>query len=604
MDKDLTTKENYYTPGDLVQDEVNGLWYTTHRASWNTMFDTNEITAYIVTGIDDKGKMTLVEVTGGIIPKGVPVLLECQSNDVTRNVMIPTLTAATFTATSGNILKSPDHYYPNESAPEAAPAGQSYYALGKAANGNIGFVTQVTNTSTGMNGNRGYYLGPSPAIVNPEYLPVTLAELLASGDMSKTYEITDLTAVEVLDNDRLIICKDDNGAAAQTAGDDEIDYINDVSGLANGADHSNWVGLRLPEGQQATASNVQMNKTLGNVIGRLVNTANPEVQLEALPEVGQASSYTANVYIPASMKGTQTSPFNGKTYFFAQPKPMELASFEWAQWDGEKFVTPEQNVEYGVNTAGLTGDFVFNGAYLLEGGVDEMTAGDIYSMTALVKAKPEGYDQFGHVYVLGNVNGLNPGNWSPAKGVEMYTGDGNVYTTTLTVDNVDDGAGYLSFSGMLGEDWDDIKASRFGGDTQNPTDNFWVTNNNLGVPLTLKWWANESRSFHIPAGRYTLTVNLSDKTLVVRLATGASQAPLRAGDGSTDFVVYPLQMSKTGHVSEGIITGVTQLATPARVVSVTYHDLTGRVSTRPFSGLNIEVTRYTDGTSATRKVIR
>ena len=39
------------------------------------------------------------------------------------------------------------------------------------------------------------------------------------------------------------------------------------------------------------------------------------------------------------------------------------------------------------------------------------------------------------------------------------------------------------------------------------------------------------------------------------------------------------------------------------VQSVTYSDISGRVSTRPFSGLNIVVTHYTDGTSKVIKKI-
>ncbi|MBR0024831.1 MAG: hypothetical protein IJP59_09535 [Muribaculaceae bacterium] len=97
MDLDLTTKENYYTPDQLIQGE-NGLWYGTHRASWNTKYDTEQITAYIITGVIN-GELQKTEVTGGIIPAGTAVLLECKTNDHSLNVMIPTLEAASFTAT-------------------------------------------------------------------------------------------------------------------------------------------------------------------------------------------------------------------------------------------------------------------------------------------------------------------------------------------------------------------------------------------------------------------------------------------------------------------------------------------------------------------------
>ena len=40
------------------------------------------------------------------------------------------------------------------------------------------------------------------------------------------------------------------------------------------------------------------------------------------------------------------------------------------------------------------------------------------------------------------------------------------------------------------------------------------------------------------------------------------------------------------------------------VKSVTYCDAAGRMSNRPYNGLNIVVTRYTDGSTSTSKVVR
>ena len=37
---------------------------------------------------------------------------------------------------------------------------------------------------------------------------------------------------------------------------------------------------------------------------------------------------------------------------------------------------------------------------------------------------------------------------------------------------------------------------------------------------------------------------------------------------------------------------------------MTYTDMQGRVSSKPFAGVNIVVTRYSDGTTATSKVIK
>ena len=53
-----------------------------------------------------------------------------------------------------------------------------------------------------------------------------------------------------------------------------------------------------------------------------------------------------------------------------------------------------------------------------------------------------------------------------------------------------------------------------------------------------------------------------------------------------------------------VITGVSEVKTGSEVVSVTYCDLAGRMSQKPFAGVNIIVTRYSDGTVKTTKAIK
>ena len=71
---------------------------------------------------------------------------------------------------------------------------------------------------------------------------------------------------------------------------------------------------------------------------------------------------------------------------------------------------------------------------------------------------------------------------------------------------------------------------------------------------------------------------------------------------SVPYSISPVDINLTGG---SIITSVEAVETvPAEVESVTYVDLTGRQSLRPFEGVNMVVTRYTDGTTKTQKVIR
>lgn len=382
IDQDLTTKENYFTPPGLVQNSANGLWYTTHRASWNTMFDTNEITAYVLTGTTVNGLMKLTPVTGGIIPAGMPVLLECKSNDVTRNVMIPTLTAASFSTTTTNEMTSAEHYYPDQPAPESAPSGQSYYALGSTTDGRVGFVSTVTNTSTGFHGNNSYYLGGNEAVLS--FPSASLQSILSSGDVTSPYEVGVLTAVALADNGSLIIAKDNAAQALPTATGDQVDYMALAGITRPNNSQSNWVTLRVPDGQNAS-NVIDVDKTLTNVQGKLVSTTNPEIQLDVLPTSGSNNAYTLNTYIPASFYGTQVSPVNQKTYFFVQPQPMEYASIKWAQWDGTKFITVPTNNSTHSNLAGLQGSFTINDSYLRNGSVGDLVGGAIYSMEGVVK---------------------------------------------------------------------------------------------------------------------------------------------------------------------------------------------------------------------------
>ena len=393
IDKDLTTKENYYTPGDLIQDPQSGLWYTTHRASWNTKFDTNEIKAYIVTGVNEDGEMELTEVTGGIIPKGVPVLLECQSNDVTRNVMIPTLTAATFTATSGNILKSPEHYYPGEPAPESAGAGQAYFALGITASGNLGFVTQVTNTSTGMNGNRGYYIGPEPVVLTEK--EVTLAYLLSTGVEGKKYNIVDgdLEAVAVSADGKRIYCKDDNAYASPSEAENgQVDYVMEKTELMDDSttwDQSNWIALERESGEEWGSNDATSlpGKTIKNVSGTFSNALNPVLTVGKAPVADQTKAQTylsaPNNFVTCNFAETVQQGNDGNTYFFVTPKPMEMVQINWAMWDGEGFVVPPS--VGASNVFGLSGGFEMGGAGEYNGIMPALEDGTIYTFIGLVK---------------------------------------------------------------------------------------------------------------------------------------------------------------------------------------------------------------------------
>lgn len=390
MDKDLTTKENYFAvaPSEFIGPDNEGNYWTTLRVCFNMKYETSEITPYIVTAADaNTGELELTEVTGGIIPEKKCVLLKCKSKDVTRNVMIPTTSTSSFD-TSANMLTSSEYYYKNQSV------NSSLNLKGiKLIDGRLGFGG---DTKTTVDGNRAY-LPITGNVALPAKIPnITLAALIASGDTQNTYNITDLRAVEFVDNDQVLICKDDNGYANKDACDNNyIDFMHTAS-LTNGLtstipanyDQSNWIGLRLPDSAIASAN--LLSYPLKGVVGKLTNAINPEFTLKQVPESnGEKNVFTPNVYIAASFNGTNHQiGKNGKEYFFVQPKPLEIANIEWAQWNGEKFVAPvadENNPTWNSNE--LQGEFEFNDSYLEQSGVILETGHTYEMLSAIVKYK-------------------------------------------------------------------------------------------------------------------------------------------------------------------------------------------------------------------------
>ncbi len=604
MDKDLETCENYFSldPNKLI--EVDGKYYTTLRTSWNILFNSEQMTPYIVKSVDETaGTFEMEPITGNIIPAGTPVIIETSSTDIEANRMVPTLTdAASGAVPSGNKLVVSAKYFPNQDAPAS-----NCKALMVNANGELAFGG---NALSKVNGNEAYLSVATEVVLPTKAQDITLAELVRSGNTKTLYNITDLTAVDAVDHGTMLICKDNNGYASKDENTEQyIDFMHTLdsgSGLTSTVpvtyDQSNWIGLRLPGDAEFTDGSLR-NKLLKGVVGRLVNTTNPEFVLDknslAVNEQGIAAPTSLNPFVAASFYGQnpQTSSVNSKEYFFVQPKPMEMANVEWAQWNGEKFVAPLKSSNNNWNPASLQGEFEFNGSYLEQGGVF-LEDGHVYAMIpAVVKLKDNNH---GHVYVLGDVNSQG---WSPMKGVEMGTRDGNVYSATVTVNNVNDGNGYFSFTKKLGNDWDGengISSYRFGAVADG--NNYTIFENLLGSSLPLSK-LGQTKAFEIAAGTYKLVVDLNAKSLVVSVPV--QNAPRLAAEGGKQYVVYPLNITKVTKVDEnGVITAIDDLKVEKVAVEVVYYNLMGVESDKPHPGINIVETRYSDGSRSAVKVVK
>ena len=89
-----------------------------------------------------------------------------------------------------------------------------------------------------------------------------------------------------------------------------------------------------------------------------------------------------------------------------------------------------------------------------------------------------------------------------------------------------------------------------------------------------------------------------------RRVVGINEFPWKTNVGTSAYMVSPIDLTLD---ESSIITAVRDLNTTAdarQIAGVQYVNVAGQVSDRPFQGVNIVITRYTDGTTATTKVVR
>ena len=90
--------------------------------------------------------------------------------------------------------------------------------------------------------------------------------------------------------------------------------------------------------------------------------------------------------------------------------------------------------------------------------------------------------------------------------------------------------------------------------------------------------------------------------MVESVGNGYGPARISGKDGQTNVTVSPLNFDPTK--DEQVITDVQAVKTGREVAGVTYYNVAGQMSKTPFEGsVNIVVTKYTDGTKKTAKVV-
>ena len=145
------------------------------------------------------------------------------------------------------------------------------------------------------------------------------------------------------------------------------------------------------------------------------------------------------------------------------------------------------------------------------------------------EGEPPGPQPTGNLYILGEANGNS---WAPNVGVPMeQDASTGLYTATVTFNGEhsaeDANVSYFSFTTKLADNdsaWDDIRAYRLSPIADEGTD-FWVTSSMLGHEISLNnMGVNVDVSFRIPAGTYTITVNLNARTCVITRESGGGVA--------------------------------------------------------------------------------
>lgn len=132
--------------------------------------------------------------------------------------------------------------------------------------------------------------------------------------------------------------------------------------------------------------------------------------------------------------------------------------------------------------------------------------------------------------------------------------------------------------------------------------------NNTGIPgaFTVDWTYNEFKSDQVinqlsdqQAYRFMAVLRRTDSSDYGYMK---SVGPMEDVDASRNLVVMPLNLSGG---NDNIITAISNIYTDGcrEVVGVDYVNVAGMISDRPFQGMNIVVTRFSDGSKTTSKKV-
>lgn len=392
----------------------------------------------------------------------------------------------------------------------------------------------------------------------------------------------------------VLVCKDlgkYENPDVNTAG--AFDYMHDTVVFPGAYDQSNWVVLT--DGNNlftSTGITGYVNHIIkgGTIKGTFTDKLNPTIALSELPTAGDAQQYTPNTYVVPSFNDEYAAA--GSDVFFVRPKPQEYCTVKWANYDAatDAFYVPTSTPTDNVHD--LKGAFMWDKTYLGTGAASDRT---VYTFNAMVNKMPpatRSYCVWVHALNWQSqlVEDQNNYVYAVMGGKEIFGSFPGKKMTLMRKAYYSDGTQsnwyYLNL-GTEKQDGDLIIFSR--GSGANQTTN--ITNFDLGNNFYNYWMDGDGDRYE----------KLSGYTSIAPTEAGASRRAATAqpdvsSSVSETFVVMPLALEDSS-----VLTAIADVRSSSIPQQVLYYSPTGMVSTTPFAGVNIVVTRYQDGTTSAVK---
>ncbi len=226
-----------------------------------------------------------------------------------------------------------------------------------------------------------------------------------------------------------------------------------------------------------------------------------------------------------------TATINGMVYFVFGDH-LASSSSDWNTFNNNYRYGPTSDGQVVKANSWVTTQKTTEGAYNFTGNGSEYTfTFDSVNKRFMISGNDDPINPVtGQLYILGQANGNA---WGAATGVAMSTTDGNVFTAQVTFNGEnseeDANVSYFSFTTKLAsndDNWPAIRSYRLAPVSDG---NFWVNSSMLGQTISLNpFGENVDAAFRIPAGTYTITVNVNALTCVITRDNGGGPA---AGKG-------------------------------------------------------------------------